>query len=55
MWERNGGKCGVCGDGYHLQSPRPHEAGGIYARGITSKHYVAGQVSKCWTIFVTFH
>lgn len=26
-WDQNGGKCGVCGDAYHLESPRPHEAG----------------------------
>lgn len=44
MWEQNGGKCGVCGDAYHLESPRPHEAGGEYAKGIISKFYAAGQV-----------
>lgn len=44
MWDRNQGKCGVCGDAYNLPSPRPHEAGGEYARGIISKFYAAGQV-----------
>lgn len=46
MWEMNKGKCGVCGDAYHLESPRPHEAGGSYAKGIISKFYAAGQVSN---------
>lgn len=46
MWDQNGGKCGVCGDAYHLESPRPHEAGGEYAKGIISKFYAAGQVRK---------
>lgn len=46
QWEQNSGKCGVCGDAYHLASPRPHEAGGTYAKGIISKFYAAGQVSS---------
>lgn len=46
MWEQNSGQCGVCGDAYHLNFPRPHEAGGTYAKGIISKFYAAGQV-KC--------
>lgn len=45
MWEQNAGKCGVCGDATHLATPRPHEAGGLYAKGIISKFYAAGQVS----------
>lgn len=45
QWEQNGGECGVCGDAHHLPTPRPHEAGGMYAKGIISKFYAAGQVS----------
>ncbi|CAG9854249.1 unnamed protein product [Phyllotreta striolata] len=43
QWEQNDGKCGICGDAYQLGSPRPHEAGGIYAKGILSRHYSVGQ------------
>ncbi|XP_065155631.1 uncharacterized protein [Atheta coriaria] len=43
QWEQNGGKCGVCGDPYHAPKPRPHEAGGVYANGIISRHYSVGQ------------
>jgi hypothetical protein len=43
QWEQNKGKCGVCGDAYNIESPRPHEAGGDYANGIITKRYVAGQ------------
>ncbi|XP_030761831.1 uncharacterized protein LOC115886703 isoform X2 [Sitophilus oryzae] len=39
QWEQNGGKCGICGDAYHLEEPRPHEAGGLYAKGIVARHY----------------
>jgi hypothetical protein len=46
QWEQNSGKCGVCGDAYHLRSPRPHEAGGDYGKGIISRRYAAGQVIK---------
>lgn len=46
QWEQNSGKCGVCGDPYHLKSPRPHEAGGAYAKGIISRYYASGQVSS---------
>lgn len=44
QWQRNGGKCGICGDAYHLPQPRPNEAGGVYGRGIIVKKYKAGEV-----------
>lgn len=44
QWEQNDGQCGVCGDAYNLRSPRPHEAGGEYGKGIISRRYAAGQV-----------
>lgn len=43
-YQKNGGKCGVCGDNYKDKEPRPHEAGGMYGNGIVSKRYIAGQV-----------
>ncbi|XP_055624381.1 uncharacterized protein LOC129767465 [Toxorhynchites rutilus septentrionalis] len=43
QWEQNQGNCGVCGDAYHLRSPRPHEDGGEYGHGIVSRRYFAGQ------------
>uniref|UniRef100_A0A1B0GLY6 Uncharacterized protein n=2 Tax=Phlebotomus papatasi TaxID=29031 RepID=A0A1B0GLY6_PHLPP len=43
QWEQNGGRCGLCGDAYHLTTPRPHEAGGEYAKGIISRYYTQGQ------------
>lgn len=53
QWFQNEGRCGVCGDAYHLESPRPHEAGGLYARGIISKFYTVNQVN-CSDAFLTF-
>lgn len=44
QWEQNSGNCGVCGDAYNFRSPRPHEAGGAYAKGIITRFYSAGQV-----------
>lgn len=46
QWEQNDGNCGVCGDPYQMVEPRPHEAGGEYAKGIISRFYTAGQVCK---------
>ncbi|XP_076266066.1 uncharacterized protein LOC143199828 [Rhynchophorus ferrugineus] len=43
QWQQNGGKCGICGDAYNLEEPRPHEAGGLYAKGIVTRHYSVGQ------------
>ncbi|XP_037030181.1 uncharacterized protein LOC119070009 isoform X2 [Bradysia coprophila] len=43
QWEQNSGNCGVCGDAYNFRSPRPHEAGGEYAKGIITRFYSAGQ------------
>ncbi|XP_044734433.1 uncharacterized protein LOC123296832 [Chrysoperla carnea] len=43
QWEQNGGQCGICGDPYHLEEPRPHEAGGLYGKGIIGRHYSVGQ------------
>lgn len=55
QWEQNEGRCGVCGDPYQLETPRPHEAGGLYAKGIVSRFYAAGQVfatnmNRFWSI-----
>ncbi|KAJ8722408.1 hypothetical protein PYW07_003588 [Mythimna separata] len=43
QWEQNDGKCGVCGDAHHVPEPRPHEAGGMYGKGIVTRHYSVGQ------------
>lgn len=44
QWTKNGGKCGICGDAYDAPSPRPNEAGGLYAKGIIVRSYQQGQV-----------
>ncbi|XP_059483213.1 uncharacterized protein LOC132201236 [Neocloeon triangulifer] len=43
QWMQNRGQCGICGDPYHFESPRPHEAGGQFAKGIIGRHYSVGQ------------
>lgn len=43
QWEQNDGKCGLCGDPHHAEEPRPHEAGGLFAKGIITRHYSVGQ------------
>ncbi|KFM69291.1 hypothetical protein X975_02112, partial [Stegodyphus mimosarum] len=44
QWKQNGGKCGVCGDPWHISPPRPNEIGGKYGHGIIVRSYKTGQV-----------
>ncbi|XP_046464103.1 uncharacterized protein LOC124209905 [Daphnia pulex] len=37
--QRNGGKCGVCGDAWDLPQPRAHEHGGRYGQGVVVRTY----------------
>ncbi|XP_055940722.1 uncharacterized protein LOC129971181 isoform X2 [Argiope bruennichi] len=46
QWQRNGGKCGICGDAWDAPKPRPNEAGGIYGKGIIVGNYKPGQEVK---------
>ncbi|XP_013167702.1 PREDICTED: uncharacterized protein LOC106117803 [Papilio xuthus] len=39
QWNRNGGKCGVCGDAWDTPAPRPHELGGRFGRGVIVRRY----------------
>ncbi|XP_076312351.1 uncharacterized protein LOC143225968 [Tachypleus tridentatus] len=41
--ERNGGKCGICGDAWNDPQPRKNEAGGVYGKGIIVRKYQSGQ------------
>ena len=53
QWVENKGQCGVCGDAYHLKEPRPHEAGGEYAKGTIVRHYTVGQVIPSLFLYVS--
>lgn len=44
QYEKNGGKCGVCGDPY--DGARENEVGGKYANGIIVRNYTMGQLMK---------
>lgn len=37
--QRNGGKCGVCGDAWDLPQPRAHEHGGRYGQAVIVRTY----------------
>lgn len=54
QWEQNSGNCGICGDAYNFRSPRPHEAGGAYAKGIITRFYSAGQVILIRKVCINF-
>lgn len=39
LWYANKGKCGICGDDYRMETPRPHELHGIYGEGVVVHTY----------------
>ena len=43
QWSKNKGKCGICGDPYHVAN-QPHNDGGKYANGIIAAEYKKGQL-----------
>ena len=45
-WEKNGGKCGPCGDAWDLPIPRDGESGGKYGRGVIVRNYIPGQTIR---------
>ncbi|XP_012282768.1 uncharacterized protein LOC105700977 [Orussus abietinus] len=42
QWQRNSGKCGICGDPYDTPTPRPHESGGKFGNGVIVRRYRTG-------------
>lgn len=42
QWNKNGGKCGICGDPWDSPTPRAHEAGGKYGLGVIVRKYKPG-------------
>jgi hypothetical protein len=44
QYQKNDGKCGVCGDNFADATPRAHETGGMFGNGIIGERFVMGQV-----------
>lgn len=44
QWNRNGGKCGICGDPWDSPKPRPHELGGRFGQGVIVRKYAPNDV-----------
>ncbi|XP_011166939.1 uncharacterized protein LOC105200861 [Solenopsis invicta] len=44
QWQRNKGKCGICGDAWDSPTPRVHETGGKYGNGVIVRRYRTGSV-----------
>lgn len=39
QWNKNSGKCGVCGDAWDSPAPRAHEMGGRFGKGVIVRRY----------------
>ena len=50
-----GGKCGVCGDGFGITEPRPHEDGGKYGKGIIASQFQPGQTISTQSQITAHH
>ncbi|XP_052739276.1 uncharacterized protein LOC112053162 [Bicyclus anynana] len=44
QWQRNNGKCGVCGDAWDDPKPRAHEKGGRFYNGVIVRKYAPSDV-----------
>lgn len=55
QYQKNNGKCGVCGDNYVEEVPRNHESGGLFANAIVTRRYVAGQTIDIEADLTTNH
>ncbi|XP_012248143.2 uncharacterized protein LOC100746949 isoform X1 [Bombus impatiens] len=44
QWQRNKGKCGICGDAWDAPTPRLHETGGKFGNGVIVRKYRTGSV-----------
>ncbi|CAK1541798.1 unnamed protein product [Leptosia nina] len=44
QWNRNNGKCGVCGDAWDAPQPRAHELGGRFGQGVIVRKYAPKDV-----------
>ncbi|XP_042868838.1 uncharacterized protein LOC122251188 [Penaeus japonicus] len=55
QYQKNDGKCGVCGDNFADKVPRDHEAGGLFGNGIIGRRFVAGQVIDIEAELTTNH
>ncbi|OWR55034.1 putative eukaryotic translation initiation factor 3 theta subunit [Danaus plexippus plexippus] len=44
QWNKNGGKCGVCGDAWDSPKPRAHELGGRFGQGVIVRKYAPKDV-----------
>lgn len=55
QYDKNDGKCGVCGDDWADPEPREHESGGKYGKGVIAQHYTMGQVIDVEVDLTTNH
>lgn len=48
-------RCGICGDPYDVEEPRPHELGGMYGQGTIVATYEQGQVMNATVQISAYH
>jgi len=51
----NKGMCGVCGDAYDIDQPRPNELGGKYGRGVIGANLTSNQILEVEIELTAYH
>ncbi|XP_023246709.1 uncharacterized protein LOC106644008 [Copidosoma floridanum] len=46
LHEKNGGKCGPCGDDWSKPQPRDNENGGTYGQGVIVRRFGSGNMTR---------
>ena len=46
QWQKNKGRCGVCGDAWDLPHPRAAESGGRFGQDVIVRAYRPGQIIR---------
>ncbi|XP_011197083.2 uncharacterized protein LOC105221647 [Zeugodacus cucurbitae] len=56
QWQKNNGKCGLCGDNYAMPMPRQNEIGGYYGGlGVITKEYNNSYTARVGVRITTNH
>ncbi|XP_049782471.1 uncharacterized protein LOC126184141 [Schistocerca cancellata] len=55
QWQKNGGRCGECGDDYSLERPRPQENGGEFGLAVIAATYERASVINATALITANH
>lgn len=48
-------RCGICGDAYNIDPPRPHELGGVFGDGVIVSSHLSGSILTTTVEITAYH